>query len=96
MAEKKYMARMGYTLVGFPEFPIETDDVDVQGKIEATDAFKTKKIWVVDTSKDEALEGALAGVKFSALRKMASAMGFREVHKMKKVELLALLEKEGF
>ena len=93
---KKYSAKPGYTLIGFDEFPIETNDVDIQGQIEATEAFKIGKIWITDTSNDEEIEGALKNIKFTTMRKMASMAGYRDVHKLTKVELLEILEKEGF
>jgi hypothetical protein len=94
---KKYNATPGYTLVGFPEFPIETDDPELQKTIEATKAFqKRDQIWIVDTEHDADIEGALSGLSFKTMRKMAYMAGHRDVNKYTKVELLDILEREGF
>jgi hypothetical protein len=94
---KKYNASPGYTLVGYPEFPIETDDPELQKTIESTKAFqKRSQIWIVDTKNDAEIEGALSGLSFKTMRKMAYMAGHRNVDKYTKVELLDVLEKEGF
>lgn len=94
---KKYNARPGYSLIGVPEFPIETDSEALQAKIEGTKAFRERgQIWIMDTKNNAKIEGALSGLKFSTMRKMAAAAGHRDVHKYTKVELLDLLEREGF
>jgi hypothetical protein len=85
-------------MVALPPFPIETDDEDLQKKIEASKAFQQRgQIWIMKESKgDKALEGALKNLKFSTMRKMAAAAGHQNVQKYTKVELLDLLEREGF
>jgi len=85
-------------MVSWPEFPIETDDPEMQKKIEASEAFGQGKIWIMKKASvdDKALEGALAGLEFDKLRKMAALAGHRDVQKYSKVELLDILEREGF
>lgn len=96
MTEKKYMAKSGYSLVGFEAFPFTTKDEEIQKQVEGTKAFANGVIWITDTEGDAELEGALSDVKFGTLRKLANAMGHRDVHKLTKSELLEILEKEGF
>ena len=96
MASKNYNAEHGYTLVGFPEFPFETEDELKQKAIEGTKAFNNGKIWIQESVADEDIDNPLAAIKFPALRKMASMSGCKEVHKLTKVELIEFLEKEGF
>jgi hypothetical protein len=94
---KKYSAMPGYTLVGGPEFPYETDDEDMQKQIEGLRAFRAGLIWVDERTDEEAAaaEKALEGISFEKLKKIASTLGYREVGKYSKVELLDILEREG-
>ena len=82
-----------------PPFPFETDDKELQDRIENSFAFKVaKRVWVDPrtTEENDNLEGALGGLNFQMLRKMVRAMGHRDVNKFTKVQLIDILEKEGF
>lgn len=97
--EKRYMADPGFSFCGLPAFPLTTDDKELQDRIEGSFAFKVaKRVWLDKRSADEnaKLEGALAGLTFQSMRKMVRALGHRDVNKYTKVELLDILEKEGF
>jgi len=96
---KRYIANPGFRFSGIPKFPFETDDKEIQDRIENSFSFKTaKRVWIDPRTAEEndKLEGALGGLNFQMLRKMVRAMGHRDVNKYTKVQLLDILEKEGF
>ena len=97
--KKRYVAMPGFRFCGMPNFPFETDDPALQERIENSVAFKRAgRVWLDKRSdeENEALESALASLKFSSLRKMVSALGHRDVQKYTKAELVDILEREGF
>jgi len=96
---KRYVANPGFSFAGMPRFPFDTDDKELQDRIEGSFAFKVaNRVWIDKRSdeENEQLEGALGGLNFQMLRKMVRAMGHRDVNKFTKVQLIDILEKEGF
>jgi hypothetical protein len=94
---KRYIARPGFRFCGLPDFPFETDDIELQNKIEGTTAFtRAGRVWLDTKSDDErsAEEKALAGVDFNKLRKMARALGLRDYSGLSKAELIEVISKE--
>lgn len=97
--KKTYVAMPGFSFAGMPNFPLTTDDPELQARIEGSFAFqRAKRVWVDSrtTKESEALESALSGLNFNSLRKMASALGHRDVAKYSKAQLVDILEREGF
>ncbi|MCK5481326.1 MAG: hypothetical protein KAJ06_09270 [Gammaproteobacteria bacterium] len=95
---RRYVALPGYTLIGVEQFPFETDDEEIQGLVEKSRGFRRGKIWIErrNSEEREAAESALDGLNFHQLRKMAAALGHENVQRFKKIELIDILEKEGF
>lgn len=96
--KKRYRAKHGYVMIGLPDFPFETSSKELQDQIEKTKAFKYGKIWVDDRSDKEtdALNSALSALKITTLQKMVLATGKTDVGKYSHVELIDILEREGF
>lgn len=95
---RRYMANPGYTIVGVPEFPLETDDPVVQASIEKSRGFRRGKIWIEPrtTEEQEVVESALTHMPVAKLRRIVVSLGHKNVNKYRKYELLDILMKEGF
>ena len=95
---KRYRAKHGYVMIGLPEFPFQTASEELQSQIEGTKAFKHGKVWIDDRSDKETseLNSALSALKITTLQKMVLATGKTNVGKYTHVELIDILEREGF
>jgi hypothetical protein len=94
---RTYMGLPGTTLIGVGKFPQTIEDPELQKKIENSRSFKQGHIWL-DTKTDEerkAVEMALEGFSFSQLRKLAVALGHRDISRLTKLELIDVCTKDG-
>jgi hypothetical protein len=92
----RFAAHPGYTLVrGSDEidFPYETDDEELIEKIKKGRGFRAGEIWIDERTEQEseAAEEALSGLSYVKLQRMVSALGYRNVGKYKKIELIDIL-----
>jgi hypothetical protein len=94
---RRYMALPGVTLVGVGRFPMVVEDPEIQKKIESCRSFQQGKIWIENRSEEEssAAENALAGLGFGQLRKLAVALGHRDINRLTKLELIEVCTREG-
>lgn len=93
------MADPGYTLVGIPhKFPFETEDEEIIALVERSRGFKRGRIWIEMRSEEdrEVTESALAELNVGKLRKMVGMLGYKNINKYRKYELLDILLKKGF
>lgn len=96
----RYNARPGYSLIqkdGEIEFPFVTADKELQKKIEGGRGWRANEIWRDDRTPEEAAaeEAALERLSFDKLRRMVKALGFRDIQKYSKAELIDILARAG-
>jgi hypothetical protein len=94
---RTYMGLPGVTLVGVGKFPQTIDDESIQKKIESSRSFKRGHIWIDSKTDDERanIEEALSGFSFHQLRKLAVALGHRNIGRLTKLELMEVCTKDG-
>lgn len=94
---RHYMGLPGTTLIGVGKFPQTIEDPEVQKKIEQSRSFKQGHIWIDMKSDDErkAAENLLEGFSFGQLRKLAVALGHRNIGRLTKLELIEVCTKDG-
>ena len=94
---RTYMGLPGTTIIGIGKFPRTVDDPETQKKIEGSRSFKQGHIWV-DTATDEEkelMDKAMDGLSFSQLRKLASALGHRDISRLTKLQLIEVCTRDG-
>lgn len=94
---RTYMGLPGTTLVGIGTFPMTVEDPAIQEKIENSRSFKIGHVWVETATAEESalMEKALSGFSFSQLRKLAVALGHRNISRLTKMQLIEVCTREG-
>ena len=94
---RSYMGLPGTTIIGIGKFPQTIDDPEIQKRIEGSRSFKQGHVWI-DTATDEEkelMDKAMDGLSFSQLRKLASALGHRDINRFTKLQLIEVCTRDG-
>lgn len=94
---RTYMGLPGTTLIGVGQFPQTIEDPAIQKKIENSRSFKNGHIWLDTKTSEEraAVEDALEGFSFNQLRKLAVALGHRNISRLTKLQLIEVCTRDG-
>lgn len=94
---RRYMGLPGTTLVGIGTFPQTVEDPEIQKKIERSRSFRQGHVWIDSKTEEEAeaMETVLSTLSFGQLRKLATALGQRNIGRLTKLELLEVCTREG-
>ena len=94
---RRYMGSPGTTIIGIGTFPQTIEDPEIQKKIEGSRSFKTGQVWIDNKTDEEAaaMDVVLQNLSFPQLRKLATALGQRNIGRLTKLELLEICTREG-
>ena len=94
---RTYMGLPGTTIIGIGKFPQTISDPDVQKRIEGSRSFKRGQVWIDATTEEERklMDKAMSGFSFAQLRKLASALGHRDIGRLTKLQLIEVCTRDG-
>jgi hypothetical protein len=94
---RAYMGLPGTTIIGVGNFPQTIEDPKIQKKVENSRSFRRGHVWL-DTrtaEENEALDEAMTGFSRRQLRKLASALGHRNIGRLTKLQLIEVCTRDG-
>lgn len=94
---RRYLSLPGTSIVGIPKFPFETDDKEMQKKIESSRSFAIGHVWIDEMTDRErkSAEKALSALGRDQLVRLAVALGHRDTSRLSKLDLISVCTKEG-
>ena len=94
---RTYMGLPGTTLIGVGTFPQTIEDPEIQKKIEGSRSYKQGHIWIETRTEEqtEVLNDAMSGLSFGQLRKLAGALGHRNISRLTKLQLIEVCTRDG-